>query len=525
VSSRKSGVVVPLFSLVSSRSWGVGEFLDLPAFAGWVGRAGQSFVQVLPILEIPDHETSPYSALTAMALDPIYISLGELEDFRMIGGVPRLTGDDRAAVAAIQGVPRVQHRAVRALKGRWLRRGHERFLHDEAGPQSPRFLRFDAFTEREAWWLDDYALFRALRGVHRQLAWWEWPEPLARRHEDALRTASEELAVEIGYRKYVQWVAAEQWERARTEAAPIQVFGDVPFMISADSADVWSQQSEFRLDANVGVPPDAFSQNGQDWGLPPWRWEAMAQNDFGWMRRRARRSAALFDGFRLDHLVGLYRTFIRPLDPETRPFFAPPDEAAELDLGERLVRIYQDSGAEITAEDLGTVPDFVRASIRRLGVPGYKVLRWERHWSRPEQPFIDPAEYDEVSVATTGTHDTEALASWWEALPQDDRDRIVTLPTVRRFLRQDAAALPAPAEYTTAIGDALIRALLASGSRLTIFPFQDLFGWPVRINTPATVDEANWSWRLPWPVDELESLDEPRDRAEQLGQWTRDASR
>jgi 4-alpha-glucanotransferase len=171
------------------------------------------------------------------------------------------------------------------------------------------------------------------------------------------------------------------------------------------------------------------------------------------------------------------------------------------------------------------VPDFVRASIRRLGVPGYKVLRWERHWSQPEQPFIDPAEYDEVSVATTGTHDTEALASWWEALPQDDRDRIVTLPTVRRFLRQDAAFLPAPAEYATAIGDALIRALLSSGSRLTIFPFQDLFGWPVRINTPATVDEANWSWRLPWPVDELESLDEPCERAEQLGRWTRDASR
>lgn len=517
--------MVPLFSLVSSRSWGVGEFLDLPAFARWLRRAGQSFVQILPILEIPDHETSPYSALTAMALDPIYVSLSELEDLQAIGGVPRLTDDDRAALAAVRDAPRVQHRAVRALKGRWLRRAHERFLRDEAGPQSPRFLRFDAFTQREAWWLDDYALFRGLRGVHEQRAWWEWPEPLARRHDDALRRAREELAVELGYRKYVQWVAAEQWERARNEAAPIQVFGDVPFMISADSADVWAGQSEFRLDATVGVPPDAFSETGQDWGLPPWRWETMAQNDFAWMRGRARRTAALFDGFRLDHLVGLYRTFIRPVDPNTRPFFAPAEELAELDLGERLVRIYQESGAEIIAEDLGIVPDFVRASLRRLGVPGYKVFRWERYWSQPDRPFVDPVDYDEVSVATTGTHDTEPLACWWETLPPRDRERIVNVPTVRRYLQQAAADLAAPAEYTAAIGDALIRALLASGSRFTIFPFQDLFGWRDRINTPAIIDEENWTWRLPWPVDELETREQPRGRADRLGEWTREAGR
>jgi 4-alpha-glucanotransferase len=518
-------VLVPLFSLVSSRGWGVGEFLDVPAFANWARRAGQSFVQVLPLLEIPDHETSPYSALTAMALDPIYIAMSELEDFQALGGMVRLTGEDRDALDSVQGALRVRHHAVRALKGRWLRRAHERFLHDEAGPQTPRFLRFAAFAHREAWWLDDYALFRALRGMHEQRAWWDWPEPLARRHADALARARDELAVEIGYRKYVQWIAAEQWDRARREAAPVQVFGDVPFMIAADSPDVWTQQNEFRFDATVGVPPDAFSEMGQDWGLPPWRWEAMAENDFAWKRRRAARSAALFDGFRLDHLVGLYRTFIRPTDPNTRPFFAPPDEPAQLELGERLVRLYQGSGAEIIAEDLGTVPDFVRASLKRLGVPGYKVLRWERRWSQPEQPFIDPAEYDDASVATTGTHDTETLACWWATLPQADRDRIAALPSVRCYLEADGGDTNAPAHFTPHLADALIRALLASGSRFAVFPFQDLFGLTDRINTPATVDEENWSWRLPWPVDELESRDEPRERAERLAEWTRAASR
>src|SRR6185436_7821654 len=117
------------------------------------------------------------------------------------------------------------------------------------------------------------------------------------------------------------------------------------------------------------------SETGQDWGLPPWRWDVMAQNDFAWMQRRARRTAALFDGFRLDHLVGLYRTFIRPLDTATRPFFAPSDEQQQRELGEKLVRLYLDCGSAVIAEDLGTVPDFVRASLRDLGVPGYKVFR------------------------------------------------------------------------------------------------------------------------------------------------------
>lgn len=526
MSVRQSGVLVPLFSLVSSRSWGVGDFLDLPRFAEWVRDAGQSFIQVLPILEIPDHETSPYSALTAMALDPIFISLPEVEDFAATGGVAELTPDDRAQLAAVQGAPRVQHRAVRALKSRWLRRAHRRFLEEEAGPQTPRFHRFNAFSEREAWWLDDYALFRALRGVNEQRAWWEWAEPLARLQPEALARAREEHAVEIGYRRYVQWLAAEQWERARAEAAPVQVFGDVPFMIAADSPDVWMQQQEFRFDATVGVPPDAFSETGQDWGLPPWRWDAMAQNDFAWMRRRARRTAALFDGFRLDHLVGLYRTFIRPLDSGARPFFAPEDEDQQCQLGEKLVRLYQECGSAVIAEDLGTVPDFVRTSLRELGVPGFKVFRWERYWQHPEHPFVDPADYQEVSVATTGTHDTEALATWWETMPQEDRDRIVRLPAVRRSLESPAGVdAPAPAQFIPEIRDALIRALLASGSRYTIFPFQDFFGWTDRINTPATVDEENWSWRLPWLVDQLETLDEPRERATLLAAWTREAAR
>lgn len=521
-------MLVPLFSLMSKGSWGVGEFLDLPAFARWVAAAGHSFVQILPISEIPDNDTSPYSALTAMALDPIYISLPALEDFQAIGGESRLPPDDISALESVRSASRVQHSRVRALKARWLRRAHERFLLEEVAPGSARAARFDRFVKEEAWWLDDYALFQALRGVHALRAWWEWPEPMARRHDAALARARSELAAEIAYRKYVQWVAAEQWTLARRQSAPIRILGDLPFMISADSPDVWTQQDEFRFDATVGVPPDAFSETGQDWGLPPCRWEVMEQSDFAWIRRRARRSAELFDGFRLDHLVGLYRTYVRPLDKNQKPFFAPAEEPEQIALGERLVRIYQETGAEVIAEDLGTVPDFVRASLARMGVPGFKVLRWERAWGTHEKPYLDPPTYAEMSVATTGTHDTEPLMTWWESLSESERDQVLSTATIARLLAEsadDEARQAARAAFTRPLNDALVRALFFSGSRLTILPLQDVFGWPDRINTPATVSDDNWAWRVPWTVDALLDLEEPRARAKQLRDWVTAAGR
>jgi 4-alpha-glucanotransferase len=523
---RRSGVVVPLFSLASTRSWGVGEFPDLPRFAAWLRSAGQSFVQLLPITEIPEAETSPYSSLTAMALDPIAIALPDVEEFVALGGEAQLSDDERAQLDRVRRSAKVEHRLVRGVKSRSLRRAYAEFVRGHRFGTTDRARDFAAFTRAEAWWLDDYALFVAIRGQQSLQPWWKWPQPLAAREAAALAQAGADLADEIAYRKYVQWLAADQWALARAAARPLQILGDLPFMISGDSPDVWMAQAEFRFDATVGVPPDAFSETGQDWGLPPWRWEVMARNDFAWMRRRARRSASLFDGFRLDHLVGLYRTYVRPIDPAVAPFFTPPDEPTQLALGEHLVRIYLQSGAEIIAEDLGTVPDMVRQSLQRLDVPGFKVFRWEREWKAPGPPFIDPASYPEASVATTGTHDTEPLACWWEDLPPDERARIVAIPSIARHLGEADrdTRLTAPT-LTSELRDAMLRGVLDSTSRLAIFPMQDLFGWRARINTPAQVDDENWTWRLPWPVDRFAEEPEARDRAAQIAEWTAAAGR
>ncbi len=277
-------------------------------------------------------------------------------------------------------------------------------------------------------------------------------------------------------------------------------------MISADSPDVWARQQEFRFDATIGVPPDAFSESGQDWGLPPWRWDVMAGNGFAWMGMRAKRYAALFDGYRIDHLVGLYRTYIRPIDQSVEAFFEPGDEPTQIELGETLVSIFRlDHPAlagvdadrrrpELIAEDLGLVPAFVRESMKRLGLPGMKVLRWERQWDEPGEPLHDPADFPPLSVATTGTHDLAPLALIEGGETEEKRE-------------------------------AVLRQLLESGSNLTLIPLQDAFGWADRINTPAVVDELNWTWRLPWPIDQWLDRTETMTRARLLREWTRSAGR
>jgi 4-alpha-glucanotransferase len=518
---RRAGVMVPLFSLASSASWGIGELTDLPRFASWMRDAGLTLLQLLPLHEMSPGETSPYSSMTAMALDPLYLHLPDVEDFTAIGGEAALDEEARARLDTVRRSPTVCYPDVRALKMQALRSAYARFQDAEAGHGTARARRFDDFLETEAWWLDEYAIFRAVHAEQDERPWSEWPAPLARGDHAAIDHARARLAEEIRFRQYVQWLADEQWVDARAACAPVALYGDLTFMVSWDSPDVWARQDEFRSDATVGVPPDAFSDTGQDWGLPPWRWDVMARRDFGWMRARARRSAALYTGVRLDHLVGLYRTYIRPVDPEAPRVFEPPDEPAQLALGEQLVGIYADTGVEVIAEDLGTVPDFVRASLTRLEVPGFKVMRWEREWQTEGQPFIDPADYPARSVAMTGTHDTETLAEWWDEAPLDDRQNVCGLPSIARVRPAPSPESP----WGPAVRDALLGALIDSGSDLVVLPLQDVFGWRDRINIPGTVADTNWTWRLPWPVDEFVDLPEARERAGALARWVREAGR
>ena len=309
--SRRAGALIPLFSIPSSRSWGIGEIGDIEAMVRWLDAAGIHILQLLPINEMPPGETSPYSALSAMAIDPQFITLDRVEDFVETGGEKALEPGLRARLDAVRVAARIQYGEVRALKDIALRRCFARFRDVDLAGGTRRFHAFRAYVAEEGWWLNDYALFRALHARHGERAWFDWPEPLRCQRTDALDRARTELADEILFRQYVQWLAGDQWSAARGRAGDVALFGDLPFMVSGDSADVWARQDEFRMDASVGVPPDAFSETGQDWGLPVYRWDVLAERDFDWLRDRAHRNADLFDGYRVDHLVGFFRTYSR----------------------------------------------------------------------------------------------------------------------------------------------------------------------------------------------------------------------
>jgi 4-alpha-glucanotransferase len=514
---RRAGILTPLFSIPSTTSWGIGDIGDVEPVTAWLAAAGVRVLQLLPLNEMAPGQQSPYSAISAMAIDPIFIRLPDLPDFEALGGEAALSPDDRDTLARVRAARRIEYRDVRGLKMTSLRRSFTCFLEKEWRRDTARARSLRSYVSEQAWWIEDYALFRALHSREGERPWTEWPVELQRREPAAIDRARRELADQVLFQHYLQWVAGTQWQRTRQRTNGLQLFGDLPFMVDGDSADVWSRQQQFRLDVSVGAPPDAFSATGQDWGMPLYEWDVMAREDYRWLRERARRSADLFDGYRVDHLVGFYRTYGKQRDGGGG-FFTPPDEPSQLAQGERLMDLFRGAGAEIIAEDLGTVPDFVRASLARMAVPGYRVSRWERHWHTPGQPFRDPLEYPATSVATSGTHDTEPLVVWWEGAPEEERRKVADLALIQRLAAgRDLVSAP----YQTVVRDVLLEALYASGSNLLLLPIQDAFGWRDRVNEPATVSENNWTYRLPWPVDTLDDQPEAREAQARLREWAR----
>ncbi|MBI4514660.1 MAG: 4-alpha-glucanotransferase [Deltaproteobacteria bacterium] len=476
--ARCAGLAIPLFSLRGRRDAGIGEILDLVPLLQWAAGFGQRVVQLLPINETGPGEASPYNALSAFAIDPLYLSV------HAIAGAPPV-----GAVGPRDGV--LPRDAIRAAKLGALAAAFVAFRRTRSSPEWRRFRRFSAAQRH---WLDDYVLYRALRERQGAESWEHWPAELRQRQPAALTAAAAALQPRLEFLRFVQWRAAEQWGAVRRAARQCGVWlkGDLPFVISRDSADVWARQDEFDPDYSVGAPPDDFSASGQSWGLPMYRWPRVRATDFAWWRLRVRQASALYDLFRIDHIIGFFRTYAIANDGRRRGF-VPADESAQREQGEAFLRaVLEDSSAALpVAEDLGSVPAWVRAVLHQLGIPGYKVFRWERD---PHQ-YRDPRQYDPLSVATTGTHDTDTLVEWWAGLAADERAQVLALLGSEPE-REAAAAMPLPHA-------ALLERLYQAGSAFVIVPLQDLLGWRDRINVPATPSHQNWNWRLPLAVEEL----------------------
>ena len=334
-------------------------------------------MQVLPVNETSGADASPYGAASAFALDPVFLSLDECEDFAAAGGRDALAPEQKELLASVAGAPRVDWPGVRRLKEAAIALAFARFLRDEWSQGTARAAELGQFMKVHSNWLDDHALYRVWHDELRT-SWVDWPLAMRDRDPGALAHLREQRGDAILRVKWVQWQLDRQWRHARRAAAAagIELMGDLPFVVGLDSADVWAHRELFRTDLHVGTPPEPDAPEGQDWGLPLYDWVTLGRERFSWIRERATRAGGLYSLFRIDHAMGFYRTYFRSADGRTKGF-SPPNESEQLHLGETLMRL-MGQWAEVVAEDLGAVPPFLRPSLERLRVPGYRVLRWEK---------------------------------------------------------------------------------------------------------------------------------------------------
>jgi 4-alpha-glucanotransferase len=472
-SRRSSGLLLHLTSLPSR--YGIGDFGDgADRFIRFLADAGQRVWQVLPLVPTGPGD-SPYASPSTFALNPLLVS------------PDRLSADGLLTAGELGDAPtfsedRVDFAAVGPYKKALLAVAFDRFRADDAHPLRPAF---DAFAAREAAWLDDYALFVAVKDAHDGAGWADWPAPLARREPGALAEARREHARAVDRVRFVQFVLDRQWTalRARCRAAGVEVLGDLPIYVALDSADVWADRDLFDLDesgrprAVAGVPPDYFSETGQLWGNPLYRWDRMRERGYAWWRRRLRRTLDLVDRVRLDHFRGFEAFWSVPAGEETaiggRWVEGPGDNlfrALEAEFGQPL---------PIVAEDLGLITDGVRALMGRHSLPGMAVLQFA-FGGDAENPYL-PHNHRQRLVAYTGTHDNDTTAGWWAAASDAERSHAT------RYLGLDGE----PAHR------AFVRTAWASVADLAVAPVQDVLGLgsEARMNTPGE-GEGNWGWRL-----------------------------
>jgi isoamylase len=487
---RRAGVVIPLAAIRSQTGWGLGEIPDLARLAAWAGRAGFSVLQILPVAAASEVDPSPYAATSAFALDPVYLALDACEDFVAAGGRAALPDGLPEQPAAAALAPLVDWPVLRTLKRAGAALAFDRFLRDEWRNQTARARQLAGFMRANRDWLDDYALFAVLHARF-GAGWLDWPLPERDRDPGAMAAVRRTLADALLREQWLQWQLDLQWRQARREAsaAGVDLMGDMPFVVGLDSADVWANRALFHLDQRLGAPPEPGAPDGQDWGLPVYDWNAMARDEFSWIRARASRAGQLYSLFRVDHAVGYYRSYYRSIDGKARGF-TPADEWGQIQLGETLMRMMSRFG-EVVAEDLGAVPPFLRPSLERVGVPGYRVLRWEMDGDA----YRDPAGWPVASVATNGTHDTDTTASWYEGLTPEQRGALRKVPGL--------GGLDPNGPFDDRVRDLLLTVLFSAPSTLALIPFQDVMGTREQINVPGTVDPTNWSYRAAVSVDEL----------------------
>lgn len=470
LSERASGILLHPTALPGP--YGIGDLGDTAKkFIDFLQSSGQKIWQVLP-LGPTGYGDSPYSSFSAFAGNALLISLEEL----VVSG--DLTAEETTPPPFPVEV--VDFGAVRIFKSALLSKACANFTERAS---TERRAAFASFCQAQAYWLDDYTLYSAIRQHEKHRPWYEWSPALRDREPTALLAIRERLQASIAVETYMQFIFAEQWRavKAYANARGVRIFGDLPIFVAADSADVWAHRRYFQLDAAghalrvAGVPPDYFSSTGQRWGNPLYDWKQLKADGFGWWIDRLRRNLTLYDLIRIDHFRGFAACWSIPAEEPTaihgtwekvpgQEFFA----AATAALGP----------LPVIAEDLGMITPDVVALRDHFGYPGMKILHFA-FGGGADNPYL-PYNLTPNSVIYTGTHDNDTTAGWWQQLGAEERN------AVARYLGR---TVEDPVLE-------LLRLAAASVSRLCIFPLPDLMRLDssARFNLPGA-PAGNWQWR------------------------------
>jgi len=464
---RRAGVLLHISSLPSTHYVG-----DLGAeayrFVDFLHDIGAKVWQTLPI-NMPHADNSPYQCLSAFAGNPDFISLEALHEQGLL-----LRKADTGGL--ITSKLQLLENAYEAFKIRVDKQEQQVFA---------------KFCKKQAHWLDDFAIFLALRNKFNQAGWNTWPDAYKNRDAKTLKQARKELAQEIAVIQFTQYIFFTQWLSLKAYAATKKVclFGDIPIFVAYDSADVWAQPHLFKLDANknmavvAGVPPDYFSATGQRWGNPHYNWDAMAADGYAWWIARMATQNELFDIVRIDHFRGLEAAWEIPANEDTAingQWVLAPGDALLAAIKRALPNIC------LVAEDLGIITAEVDALRNKYNLPGMKILQFAFSGAE-DNPYL-PQNIDENSVIYTGTHDNDTTLGWHISLDEHQR---------AHFYRH--LSITHSETHEPNLPDDLINMALTSVAKLAIIPMQDILALDSshRMNIPGT-SSGNWHWRFNW---------------------------
>jgi 4-alpha-glucanotransferase len=479
VQKRSSGILLHPSSLPGP--YGIGDLgPEAYKFADFLVEAGQSLWQVLP-LGPTGYGDSPYACYSAFAGNTLLISPEQLVTEGLLDSAPSLAIQSR----------RVDFAEAHKLKDQLLRRAYERYT-----KTTDTTLRsaFETFAQRHAHWLDDYALFRALKDAHGGVAWNEWEPSLIRRTPSAIERAREQLREEVEAHMFYQFLFFRQWSALKNycNERGISIVGDLPIFVAQDSADVWTNPEQFKLDKNgkplvvAGVPPDYFSTTGQLWGNPLYNWDRMRADGFKWWIERVRATLTVVDIARVDHFRGFAACWEIPGGDKT----AERGQWVEAPGRELFTAIHKTLGElPIIAEDLGVITPDVIALREEFGFPGMRILQFG--FGSDSKNIDLPHNYLPNVVAYTGTHDNDTTVGWFQSVAGEGSTR-----TTKQIERERKFCM----DYLNTKGEEIhwdfIRGVLASVANTAIVPLQDLLGLgtEARMNLPNST-EGNWSWR------------------------------